>query len=204
MKVDKLLLAGSRVVATLVLGSGLAATSTVTVAETVTYNTNVLGIECGTSLINNQNAVEPLVESAGCADAQATQLYKSNQGGADDGSFLNSYNTEYFLAADDPSAATISHIIGTPAINCLDFSCFLAVKDGNANPAIYAFEIFDWDGLSDIVLVDFWPGSGAISNVSIWSSADVPNSQIPEPGSLALVGLAFVGAAFAQRRSRNG
>ncbi|MBA3590458.1 PEP-CTERM sorting domain-containing protein [Methylibium sp.] len=48
-------------------------------------------------------------------------------------------------------------------------------------------------------MTGFWPNGGAISHVSIWGRE--ADSTVPEPGTLALVGLAL-GAVGVLRRKR--
>ena len=118
----------------------------------------------------------------------------------EEGPYLGSYDTEYFNAPDDPQEATISWLVSTSYMDCTGIRCFLFVKDGSQVPASYAFEITGWDGMADIVMTGFWPDNGAISHVEIWSGPQV----VPEPGTLALLGLGLFGLGMARRRNPAG
>ena len=148
------------------------------------------------------------------ATAPLTLLYK-NENPTEEGTFADSYNTQYFNTPQDPEDATISYVAGQPVINCLDFDCWLVVKDGNVDPSDYGFDITGWDGLMDIVMTDFFIGTGAISHVSIWSGpggggdgpaegpGDGPGEgPVPEPATLALLGMGLVAAGARLRRPR--
>ena len=114
----------------------------------------------------------------------------------EEGAFANDYSTEFFDSPLDPSGATISWD-GPNAINCsVDDPCYLKVKDGTADPNVYIFDISSWDGTSDINLTGFWPGRGAISHVEIFGGS----SQVPEPGTLALLGIGLFGIGLLHRR----
>jgi hypothetical protein len=158
------------------------------------------------------NNCEPdcIEDEFGIADGLLTLYYKSDYGnspnGTDSGSFADSYNT---LFSGDPNDATISWINGQPSIECPN--CYLAIKDGNADPSYYFYNLADWDGISDIIMTGFWPGNdkGAISHVSIWGypgeeegEGEEDGSTIPEPASMLLIGagLAAVAARMRQRK----
>ena len=83
--------------------------------------------------------------------------------------------------------------------------CFLAVKDGNAIPQLYVFDISTWDGKMDLDLNDFWPDMGAISHVAIWNGPNPqpPQTQeMPEPNSLGLIILAIAGLRLQTRKTK--
>lgn len=148
----------------------------------------------------DQAAVKAMLVNVCGADPAIVEFYKSEVGGADGAN----YNTAFDLTPTDPSKATITYS-GPLSANCLlTLGCWLAVKDGNQDPAIYGFNLSNWDGTSTIVLAGFWPNQGAISNVSLWGQTDtlIDDDDIPEPASLALVGIALLAAGAASRRRR--
>jgi hypothetical protein len=121
-------------------------------------------------------------------------LYKSNVGGAEEGPLANSYDTSYFDTPSDPSGAEIRYIsgdfVGAPA--------YLYVKDGNANPSFYLFELIGWDGMETLYLSGFWPGPGAISHLSLYGTA----VSVAEPATLLLLGFGLIGLAGLGKRFR--
>jgi len=157
---------------------------------------------CGTTNIND-HVDGSLAALAVCTDAEMHELYKANVGGIDEKLFADSYNTVFVDTASDPSGATISYVPGTDSIVCPD--CWLTVKDGKQEPAVYAFDLSSWDGVSDIVLSAFWPDQGAISNVAIWSSSEDGSGQpppVPLPAAVWLFGSGLVGLiGFSRRKS---
>jgi hypothetical protein len=135
-----------------------------------------------------------------------TLLYKSEVGGSDSGTFAATYNTVFSDTPTDPSGATISYVSGpVPGANPL----YLYVKDGNAQPAYYVFDVSGWNGSDPIVLVNFWPQQGAISNLQLLggSTAAVPPPRggpgvgVPDGGTtVALLGAALALLGLAYRR----
>lgn len=126
-------------------------------------------------------------------DGSLSLLYKGQA--SDSGLFATSYDTVFSNTAADPSDALIS-FVGGSAIACP--ACYLAIKDGNHQPSYYFYDLAAWDGMESLVLEDFWPQGGAISHVSIWG-ASTPRQDVPEPATIALVGLALLAAGAARR-----
>lgn len=131
-------------------------------------------------------------------------LYKSDAGtSAESGSFAGLYNTAYTTGNED---ATVSYqgSASDPYIDCAGSNdCFVFVKDGNNDPNAYIFnlgtalDIAVWNGSSDIVLADLWPGNGSISHVALYGA-----SVVPVPAAIWLFGSALIGFIGFSRRTR--
>lgn len=135
-------------------------------------------------------------------------LYKAEVGGSDSGTFAASYNTTFADTPTDPSGATISYV-GLPALVPSANPLYLYVKDGNQNPAYYVFNISAWNGMDNLVLEDFWPQQGAISNLQILggtTTGEIPPRDITPPGvpdggsTVVLLGMGLVLVAFLRRK----
>lgn len=134
-------------------------------------------------------------------DGTLDLLYKADEGSpvSYSGLFADSYLTS-FSPVGDPTSALIEYVLGSPAISCPE--CYMAVKDGNANPSYYFYNLMDWNGTESIQLTGFWEGTqGAISHVSIWGrNGDDPPQQVSEPAVLFLLGAGLIALAWARRR----
>lgn len=117
-------------------------------------------------------------------------LYKSNVGGNEEGPYQAFYSTTY---TGDPNDALITWD-GFDFIVCPE--CYLVVKDGNQPQ--YLYDLGSWNGQEDLDLQGFYENRGAISHVAIFGKA----VSVPEPGTLALLGLGLVGLGFSRRKAK--
>jgi hypothetical protein len=129
------------------------------------------------------------------------ELYKQNSGGAEEKTFASSYSASITPAADYEDILfeyDAGATFGDPNL-------FALIKDGNQEPAIYVFNISNWDRVSDLRFLDFWrsPVQGSISHFSIYGGDDPPGGGlggVPEPVSILVwFGLAFACAHAAVR-----
>jgi hypothetical protein len=123
-------------------------------------------------------------------------LYKSEVGGgAEFGPFALYYDTSYVPPADPDSASIVWAGVPNPYIT--GSPLYLLVKDGNATPAWYLFDLnaLGWDGKETLILSDFWPGTGAISHIEI-----LGRTTVPEPTTLLLLGAGLLGVGILSRK----
>ena len=158
----------------------------------------------GTSDLNANCEPDCINDALGTSFVNPADLaYKQNVGGGESGFLSGSYQTSFSNTPADPSDALIEYI-GGPALNCDEaLKCILNVKDGNQRPNQYFFDLYvaGWNGTDDLQLVGFFPNQGSISHVSIWAGFDdCCDKDVPEPGTLALLGLGLLGLGSARRR----
>ena len=170
-------------------------------ALTLTPDDCNIGVNCWTSDVNSQPSADSIETLVGTS-VELTELYKSEvDSGSESGSFGAYLEASYSNSTTDPADALIELLEGY-AIDCSD--CYISIKDGNQEPALYVFSLSDWLGTDDITLLDFWPDQGAISNVALWGGIDSnvyePQSSVPEPGTLTLFGLSLLGLGLFGRR----
>lgn len=100
--------------------------------------------------------------------------------GEETGYFSSYYTTTFSMSVDDPSAADIEYVGSGDDPYISGVPIYLYVKDGNADPTGYVFELtidgigLDWNGTDILELRNFWDGTdgsdekGAISHVTIF------------------------------------
>lgn len=144
---------------------------------------------------------------------------KNNFVVVESGPYAVNYETTYD-PPNDPDSAEIKWM-GGDFISAIDYQVYLIVKDGQADPSQYIFDLtnltanvsidptvdlpYSWNGTDTLNLVGFWPQNGAISHVEIVYGERNPDPApaIPEPATFAIwSALAACGAVAGFRRRR--
>ncbi|MEN6437859.1 MAG: PEP-CTERM sorting domain-containing protein [Syntrophobacter sp.] len=147
----------------------------------------------------NQTSTKEITAAITAYIGSSTEYYKQNAGGTEEGALSGSYETTFGPSgsSDGYSSAVIS-CVGGPFISG---DAFLLVKDGNATPAWYLFDLtaLGWTGTDTIQLSGFWRNvPGAISHVTLYGGG----TAVPEPSTILLLGGGLLALAACGKRFR--
>ena len=154
-----------------------------------------LGPDDADTMSNENSALNATDVANIFGTSDLTLLYKQDFGGGESGSYADFYTTSFGDLDEDnePHSALITWD-GPDYIICPE--CYLVVKDGDEPQ--YLFNLATWNGQDVLDLQGFYPNKGAISHVAIFGKS-VP-VQVPEPGTLGLLGLGILGMLTIRRK----
>lgn len=167
---------------------------------------SALTIRPGDATLYSANSVYDLSQVNGLVGTTGLgELYRKNVGGAEVGSFMNSYTPTFWNTPAEPSDVDLRFVGGGAAAITEFENLWLYIRD-TRNPACYLINLnlLEWDGRERLQLRDFWPSVGhGISSISILG-ANATVTSVPDGGmTLLLLGgsLAALGG-FARRAKR--
>ena len=121
------------------------------------------------------------------------EVWKSDEGGL---ALSNSYEvTSWIGSEDEETGGDIEYVSG---MDTLAPTAYMLVKDGNASPVWYFFDLtaLGWNYTEKLELRNFWLQNGAISHVGLGG----PTAPIPEPATMLLLGTGIIGLAGIGRK----
>ena len=129
-------------------------------------------------------------------------LYKANRGAGEEGAYATSYATSF--STSPAGAGAIISYTGAPAINSAPVWAY--IKDGNADPNWYLYNITGWNGTDTIDFSGYFvkpptnnggiPDAFQVSHVTIYGYSQ----SVPDGGSvMMMLGAALMGLAGFRR-----
>lgn len=148
------------------------------------------------AIVGNVECLPGCIPVAGSESFEQLYSYESRPP-AESGTFVGSYTGS---VANDHQDGRIRYDDG-PAIEC--GICWLVVKDGDFSPFYYFYNLgaAGWNGTDTIEALGFWTGDGRVKRVAIWGT--LRHKEVPEPGTLGLIGLGLAGIGLGLRRRKN-
>jgi len=143
-------------------------------------------------LFGDHNDVPGMLAAVNAVYPDAVEVYKKNSNGSEDFTFKDNYE-----GTVGTNGGSIVHDAGDPFIT--GSQIFFLIKDGNASPNWFLYDISGWNGTDTIEFNGFFP-THSISHVSILAGGS-GDFRVPDGGStVALLGLGLGLLAFARRK----